>query len=599
MTVVIATRDRCPTLLATLRRLCALPDAPAVIVVDNGSTDGSVAVVRHVAPQARVIELRSNLGVAARNAGTQAAATPLVAFCDDDSWWSAGALARAARHFAGHPRLGLLAGRILVGPEEHLDPTCERMARGPRLPGAPGPAIAGFLACAVVFRRDALLAVGGFEERFGLGGEEALLTMDLLTAGWTASYADDVVAHHHPHPGHRRGRRRAIVRNDLWTMWLRRPVGVATGATLRALTPGRLGGLADALAGSAWVWRERRVLPAPVERRLRMIARVSGRPTGVRNRTTRFRWASSSVRWRTERVAGDLHAALRESDGNACGAGLGPHGAHQDLDPISEGVFRLYAITSTTPGRRPSAQSPHDDAQLLARYARTRAPELRDRLVRRYLPLARYSASQYARGSEPFDDLLQVASVGLLKAIDRYEPARGAEFSSYALPTMAGELRRHFRDRSWNVRPPRDLQDHALAVERVTTALIADLGRSPTIEEIAERTGLGEDSVLEARQALASRHAVSFSLPASGDDGPDLGECMGTSDAGFDGAENRATLARLVRHLSHREREILRLRFDEDLTQAEIGERIGLSQMHVSRLLRNALEKLRREDRCS
>jgi RNA polymerase sigma-B factor len=233
----------------------------------------------------------------------------------------------------------------------------------------------------------------------------------------------------------------------------------------------------------------------------------------------------------------------------------------------------------------------------LERYARTRAPDLRDRLVRRYLPLARYSASQYARGSEPFDDLLQVASIGLLKAIDRYEPGRGAEFSSYALPTMAGELRRHFRDRSWSVRPPRDLQDQALAVERATTVLIADLGRSPTVDEIAARTGRSVESVLEAREALASRHAVSFSLSASGDDGPDLGDSMGTWDTGFDGAEDRATLARMLRHLSHREREILRMRFNEDLTQAEIGERIGLSQMHVSRLLRNALDKLRRQDR--
>jgi RNA polymerase sigma-B factor len=255
--------------------------------------------------------------------------------------------------------------------------------------------------------------------------------------------------------------------------------------------------------------------------------------------------------------------------------------------------FSLLVTTSTTVTRRRGARSSRDDAQLLASYARTRAPDLRDQLVRRYLPLARYSAGQYARGSEPFDDLLQVASVGLLKAIDRYEPSRGAEFSSYALPTMAGELRRHFRDRSWNVRPPRDLQDHALAVERATTTLIADLGRSPTVEEIAERAGLGEESVLEAREALASRHAVSFSLPVS-DDGRDLGECMGTWDAGFDRAETRATLATLLRHLSRREREILRLRFDEDLTQAEIGERIGLSQMHVSRLLRSALEKLRR-----
>jgi GT2 family glycosyltransferase len=296
VTVVIATRDRRSTLMTTLEHLRALPDAPAVIVVDNGSADGSAAAVRRDAPEVRVIALPGNVGVAARNIGTRAAATSLVAFCDDDSWWSAGALAQATRHFAEHPRLGLLAGRILVGPEERLDPICERMARGPRLPGAPGPAVAGFLACAVVLRRQALLAAGGFEERFGIGGEEALLTMDLLAGGWTASYADDVVAHHHPHAGHRRGRRRAIVRNDLWTAWLRRPGRVATGATLRALTPRRLGGLADALAGSAWVWRERRVLPAPVERRLRMITRTSSGQLGVRDRTTRFRQALSSVR---------------------------------------------------------------------------------------------------------------------------------------------------------------------------------------------------------------------------------------------------------------------------------------------------------------
>jgi RNA polymerase sigma-B factor len=243
------------------------------------------------------------------------------------------------------------------------------------------------------------------------------------------------------------------------------------------------------------------------------------------------------------------------------------------------------------------ARSSRADAQLLARYARTRTPELRDRLVRRYLPLARYSASRYTRSHEPFDDLLQVATIGLLKAIDRYEPRRGLEFSSYALPTMSGELRRHFRDRGWNVRPPRDLQEQALAVERATGDLIAGLGRGPTVAEIAGHTGLGEEAVFEAREALASRSAVSFSLPVAGDDGLELGDSLGTSDPGFDEAEDRATVDGLLRHLSRREREIVRLRFDEDLTQVEIGARLSLSQMHISRLLRNALAKLRAEHR--
>ncbi len=275
MTVVIATRDRRATLLSTLEHLRALPDAPALIVVDNGSVDGSPAAVRRAVPEARVIELSTNRGVAARNIGVAAATTPLIAFCDDDSWWKSGALIRAAHWFADYPKLGLLAARILVGPEARLDPTCGRMARGPKLPGAPGPAVSGFLACAVVFRREALLAAGGFEERFGLGGEEALLTMDLLAAGWTAAYADDVVAHHHPHPGDRPGRVRVTVRNDLWTAWLRRPLSVAARSTVGALAPRHLGGLVDALAGSGWVLRERRPLPAPIERRLRKIASAS------------------------------------------------------------------------------------------------------------------------------------------------------------------------------------------------------------------------------------------------------------------------------------------------------------------------------------
>ncbi len=264
--------------------------------------------------------------------------------------------------------------------------------------------------------------------------------------------------------------------------------------------------------------------------------------------------------------------------------------------PVST-VTRSTSTTTRRPGR--DARSSRDDTELLARYARTRSPELRDRLVRRYMPLARYSASRYTRSHEPFDDLLQVASIGLLKAIDRYEPSRGVEFSSYALPTMAGELRRHFRDRSWNVRPPRDLQEHALAVERATNELIVDLGRSPTIDEITSRTGLDEEAVLEAREALACRSAVSFSLSVNGDDGLELGDSLGTCDPGFDDAEDRATVDRLLSHLSRREREIVRLRFDEDLTQAEIGERVGLSQMHISRLLRNAIEKLRLQHRRS
>jgi RNA polymerase sigma-B factor len=232
---------------------------------------------------------------------------------------------------------------------------------------------------------------------------------------------------------------------------------------------------------------------------------------------------------------------------------------------------------------------------MLRRYARTRDPRLREQLVHRYLPLARYAASRYRRGSEPFDDLIQVASVGLLKALDRYDPIRGSAFSSYALPTMAGELRRHFRDRGWAVRPPRELQEQALAVERAGEELGTELGRSPTVEELAERMGLEVEIVLEAREALTARMSTSLSTPTRGADDEDLSLAtrLGAEDDGYAGAEQRATIEALARVLTAREREILRLRFEEDLTQAEIGKIVGLSQMHVSRILRVSVEKLR------
>jgi GT2 family glycosyltransferase len=272
VTVVMATRDRRAQVLRTLERLAALPaPAPPVIVVDNASTDGTVEAVRDAHPDVRVLALDANHGAAARNAGAEAATTPLVAFCDDDSWWAAAAPARVATHFARHPRLGLLAARVLVGDEERLDPTCVAMAAGPRAAGAPGPSVVGFLACGAVVRRDALLGVGGFHARFGIGGEESLLALDLAAAGWQLAYVEDVVAHHHPERGPRQGRARRMVRNDLWTSWLRRPPDVAARATLAALRPRDLAGLADAARGLPWVLRERRRLPRAVERDVRRV----------------------------------------------------------------------------------------------------------------------------------------------------------------------------------------------------------------------------------------------------------------------------------------------------------------------------------------
>jgi RNA polymerase sigma-B factor len=246
--------------------------------------------------------------------------------------------------------------------------------------------------------------------------------------------------------------------------------------------------------------------------------------------------------------------------------------------------------------RRANTPGARRDAATLCRYAQTRDPRLREQLVHRYLPLARYAASQYASGSEPFDDLLQVASVGLLKALDRFDPGKGAAFSSYALPTMSGELRRHFRDRGWIVRPPRDLQEDALRVDKAAIELQRTLGRSPTIDELAAKTGLGDEAILEAREALCARKPTSLSAPG-GLDGEEsaLERCLGQVDGGYAVAEDRAVLAPLLRRLPVRDRLIVQLRFERDLTQSEIGERVGLSQMHVSRVLRGALEQLRAE----
>jgi RNA polymerase sigma-B factor len=264
-------------------------------------------------------------------------------------------------------------------------------------------------------------------------------------------------------------------------------------------------------------------------------------------------------------------------------------------------VSAAAALPATRQDSRPNTTGGQRDVLMLRRYARTRDPQLREQLVHRYMPLARYAAARYRHGQEPFEDLVQVASLGLLKAIERYDPVRGAAFSSYALPTMSGELRRHFRDRSWAVRPPRDLQEAALAVERATEALGRELGHAPTVDDLARRTGLDAEAVLEAREALGARLSTSLSAPVHGTEGDelDLGSRLGTDDDGFQAAEHRATIGTLTKALTQREREIVRLRFEEDLTQSEIGQAVGLSQMHVSRVLRQAIDKLRaaaRED---
>lgn len=282
VSVVIITRDRPAELLRTLGELAGLPDRPAVIVVDNGSASDPTPTVRRRFPAVTVLPLARNAGAYGRTIGAWWAATPLVAFSDDDSWWAPHALQRAAELFTAHPRLGLLAARVLVGADRRRDPTCAAMAVS-RLGTAadlPGPSVRGFVACGAVVRRDAFLAAGGFRAAYGIGGEEALLAIDLARAGWGLAYVDEVVAHHHPstvrEPG---GRQHAIVRNDLWTAWLRRPAGSALRRSAALLRAGwrdvaTWRGAAAALAGLGGIRRARAPVPRWLEAELAALERA-------------------------------------------------------------------------------------------------------------------------------------------------------------------------------------------------------------------------------------------------------------------------------------------------------------------------------------
>ncbi len=236
------------------------------------------------------------------------------------------------------------------------------------------------------------------------------------------------------------------------------------------------------------------------------------------------------------------------------------------------------------------------DRDLFARYGEGDR-RARDQLIERFLPLARQLARRYQRASEPLDDLLQVASIGLIKAIDRFDPGREIAFSSYAVPTILGEIKRHFRDKTWAVRVPRDLQELTLRVDRAVGELFDDLQRQPSVGEIAYAIGGSDEEVLEALQAGGAYKAISFDMPRGGEEestgAGTVADSIGVDEQGFDRAEDRATLENLLGSLTPREREVLRMRFEQDMTQAEIGAVIGVSQMQVSRLIRKAIAELR------
>ena len=254
---------------------------------------------------------------------------------------------------------------------------------------------------------------------------------------------------------------------------------------------------------------------------------------------------------------------------------------------------------ASTVTARSTAQRPvtaHEKAeQLFVRWRRHGDELAREELVRRFMPLARNLARRYEHSSEPFEDLLQVASLGLLKALDRFDPGLGHPFPSFAVPTILGEMRRYFRDSGWSVHMPRGAQERALEVRSAQERLVGVHGRAPSVTQLAEYLEFSCEEVLDALQAVQAYEAVSLDAPRLGvqDDSVAYADSMGHEDERYELVELDATISAVLEHIPARERRILHMRFVEDLTQTEIASRVGVSQMQVSRLLRRSLETLR------
>lgn len=281
--LVILTHQRRELALRAIERALALPERPEIVVVDNGSRDGTADAIERRGAPVRLVRSRRNLGAAGRNLGLCATRRPFVAFSDDDVWWEPGALARAAEVLDAHAQVAIVTASVLVGSEARLDPTCRTMAASP-LPSEPaGHALVGFLAGACIARRSAFLAAGGYEARLHIGGEEALLAWDLLAAGWRILYVPEVVAHHEPSALRDSARRRhLLLRNAALIAWLRRPSGRAWAVTGEAWREAggptaRLRLAISLLRQAPWLWRERRVLPPEAEAEIALVeAALSG-----------------------------------------------------------------------------------------------------------------------------------------------------------------------------------------------------------------------------------------------------------------------------------------------------------------------------------
>jgi RNA polymerase sigma-B factor len=267
------------------------------------------------------------------------------------------------------------------------------------------------------------------------------------------------------------------------------------------------------------------------------------------------------------------------------------------MEPAKKGCRRATMGSTDSPGRRHIRQAILDEGSIVTAQCAESTPSrrLRDALVEQHTPLARRIAARYSGRGEPFEDLAQVAMLGLVKAAERYDPDRGTDFPRYAVPTILGELRRHFRDSCWAVRVPRCLQELSLRAGDVADRLTGELGRSPTAAEIAERMDVSEDEVLEALEASAAYSTLSLDAPAVKNElaGPTVAERLSDDESPLDIIEAKQAVRSVVTQLPERERRMLTLRFFGERTQREIAEELSISQMHVSRLLTRTLTRLR------
>ncbi|MFE6709970.1 RNA polymerase sigma factor SigF [Streptomyces sp. NPDC057695] len=249
----------------------------------------------------------------------------------------------------------------------------------------------------------------------------------------------------------------------------------------------------------------------------------------------------------------------------------------------------------------PAVPAPHDRSGARALFVTLRElpegslekAELRNKLVRMHLPLVEHLARRFRNRGEPLDDLTQVATIGLIKSVDRFDPERGVEFSTYATPTVVGEIKRHFRDKGWAVRVPRRLQELRLSLTTATAELSQQHGRSPTVHELAERLGISEEEVLEGLESANAYSTLSLDVPDTDDESPAVADTLGAEDEALEGVEYRESLKPLLEDLPPREKRILLLRFFGNMTQSQIAQEVGISQMHVSRLLARTLAQLR------